>query len=163
MPNPLERNLESVIIGPALVTFGGYIAPFATSRLISSEDQIDASLLGAGVGFVLSVALRAVLTGTSYRTRKIAIITSLVITIILLVYCYRIWILLAQGLGRLESEGLKNQQFLIFVAAMSFLCLTLSLSPLAYPDDYSKFKVFIIIAVIIIVGLLAFYFWHHYQ
>ena len=160
MPDRLGRNLESLLIGPVLVAYGQYIAPVATSRLISSQDQIEASQLSAGVGFVLSVALRAVLVSTGDRTKKVAVIVSLIVTLALLVYCYHIWTLLTPDLQPAAAAALLSQQFLVFVAAMSFFCLTISLSPLAYPTSYSRIVVAVLVIVaVVIVGLLAIYFW----
>ena len=164
MPDLLGRNLESLLVGPVLVAYGQYIAPIATSRLISSQDQIEASQLSAGVGFVLSVALRAVLVSTGDRTKKAAVIVSLIVTLSLLLYCYYLWTLLVPELQPAAAQALLNQQFLGFVAAMSFFCLTISLSPLAYPTSYSTIVVAVlVIATVVIVGVLAIYFWQRYH
>lgn len=164
MTDVLGRNLESLAIGPVLLVFGQYIAPVAATRLISSHDQIEASNLSAGVGFVLSVALRSVLINASYRTKRISIVISLLITLALLAYCYHIWGVLAQGLQPAEVDALQGQQFFVFVAAVSFFCLTIILSPLAYPTSYSWIiSAVLVIVAILVVGLVVLYLWHRYH
>lgn len=165
MEDGLGHKLESLVFGPTLVFFAQLIAPFAASRLISADDQFEGGYLGAGVGFLLSVALRPVFIGKSETVKQISVVVSLIATLGLLCYCYYIWILLAQPLQPSEVKALQSWQFLLFVAAMGFLCLTVSLASIAYPTDYRR--AIIIAAVVIVViglifGLIGYLWWLHH-
>lgn len=164
MADSLGRKLEGLLPGPVLVVFGLYIAPFASSRLISSADQIEGRNVGAAVGLVLSLALRPVLIGKSDLVKQIAVVVALIFTLAPLGYCYYIWTLLAPALQPAEVQALQSKQFLFFVIAMGFLCLTISLASLAYPTNYRKFIVFAVAVVaIVILGFVAYDFWRSYH
>jgi hypothetical protein len=79
MNDGLGRKLESFLPGPTLVIFGLWVAPFASSRLVSADDQSEGSYLGAAVGLILSIALRPVLTGKSEQVKHISLVVSLLV------------------------------------------------------------------------------------
>ena len=166
MGDSLGHKLESLVVGPTLVFFAQVIDPFAASRLVSAADQLEGSYLGAAVGFLLSVALRPVLIGKNEAVKQISVVVSLIVTLGLLFCCYYIWMLLAPALGPSEVKALQSWQFLLFVAAMGFACLTVSLASIAYPTDYRKAIIIaavVIVFVGLIVGLIGYYLWRHYH
>jgi hypothetical protein len=161
MTDSLGHKLESLAVGPALVFFSQLIAPYASSKLIAADSQLEGSSLGAAIGFLLSVALRPVFIGKSETTKQVSVVASLIVTLAVLFFCYYIWMLLAPIMQPSEVKALQSWQFLLFVAAMSFLCLTVSLASSAYPTDY---RIAIIIALVIIIFIgVAIGIWYHYS
>jgi hypothetical protein len=164
MTDTLGRKLTGLLPGPVLVVFGQYIAPFAVRRLIPSADQIEASCVGAGVGLVLSVALRPVLIGRSDRVKQGAAVVSLVATLVLLWICYHLWTLLAPALQPAEAQAIQGQQYLAFVAAMGMVCLTFSLASLAYPSS-NRWVIVIagVVAGVVVLGVVGYFAWQRYS
>ena len=89
-------------------------------------------------------------------------IASLAATLVLLFCCYYIWMLLAPMLQPSEVKALQSWQFVLFVAAMGFVCLTVSLASIAYPTDY-RMAIIIALVAIIIVGLIVGFIWYNYS
>jgi len=165
MTDSIGRKLESFLPGPILVIFGQWVAPFASSgRLVSTDDQSEGSYLGAAIGLLLSIALRPVLIGKSERVKHVSVVVSLVVTLALLLYCYYIWTILGQALQPPEVQALQSRQFLSFVAAMGFLCLTVSLASLAYPTNYRVIIIIVLVLIVIaVVGIIGYYLWWRHR
>jgi hypothetical protein len=161
MKDGLGHKLESLVVGPTLVFFSQLIAPFASSRLIAADSQLEGTYLGAAIGFILSVALRPVFIGKSETAKQTAVVVSLVVTLIFLFCCYYIWMRLAPILQPPDVKALQSWQFLLFVAAMGCLCLTVSLASIAYPADY-RTAIIIALVIIIVLGIVIGLVWYRY-
>jgi hypothetical protein len=161
----LGKALTGTVPAPILLIFSKWTLPFAQTILIYPEARTSGTVSGGLLGLVLSVPLRAVMANRSDRTKVVATVISLLITLIFLAGCAYFWDAARPSLSRTidEAEHLKDLWFFTFVGAMGFLCLTISFTSLLYPATYNIIIWVVIgVAILIATTALVLHYWLHY-